>query len=278
MKKTLLLLILLAPLLSAYGQAVEYGNNPKAGNYVLVNDARIYYEVYGSGDPILLLHGGLFGYIDEYAELIPVLSKKFQVIAVAHRGHGKSEIGSRPITYAMLAEDADAVLRAVTKKRAIVVGFNTGAITGMWLNSEYPERVKKLVFIGGTLSEKQYRPNVMNSFAGKSGDYWEENMGDFVTTRKALMPEPERWDDFVEKINYLWEQEVYVHPAQVMNIMNPVMIVIGDRDQYSSVVSALETYELLPNARIAVVPNSDHVVFYYQPEIVENLLLSFVME
>ncbi len=278
MKKTFLTIFLSLLMIAAFAQTVHYGNNPDAGDYVLVNDARIYYEVYGSGDPVLLLHGGLFGYIDEYEELIPVLSKHFQVIAVALRGHGKSEIGTQPITYSMLAEDAHAVLRKVTKKQAIVVGFNTGAITGMWLNAEYPERVKKLVFIGGMLTKDQYKPNAMNSFAGKSGDYWEENMPDFVNARKALMPEPERWDDFVEKLNYIWDPMVYVSPSQVMNIMNPVMIVIGDRDQYSSVLSAIQTYEMLPNARIAVVPNSDHVVFYYQPEIVENILMSFVTE
>ena len=278
MKKTPLLLFLLLIYTVASSQQVQYGNNPEAGHYVLANDARIYYEVYGTGEPILLLHGGLFGYIDEYEELIPVLSRHFQVIAVALRGHGKSEIGSRPITYSMLAEDAHTVLKKVTKKRAVVVGFNIGAITGMWLNAEHPESVKKLVFIGGMLTRDQYRPNTINSFAGKPGDYWEQHMAGFVNSRKALMPEPERWDDFVEKLNNVWEQSVYVSPQQVMNIMNPVMIVIGDRDQYSSVVSAVQTYEMLPNARIAVVPNSDHVVFYYQPEIVENLLMSFVTE
>lgn len=73
---------------------VPYGNNPAAGKYVNVGDANIYYEEYGTGKAVILLHGGIFGYIDEFAELIPVLSKQYHVIAIATRGHGKSGLAA----------------------------------------------------------------------------------------------------------------------------------------------------------------------------------------
>src|SRR5688572_23400591 len=73
--------------------AVPYGANPKAGHYVQAGDARIYYEVYGKGRPVVILHGGVFGSIYEMSEFIDSLKKKFQVIAISTRGHGKSELG-----------------------------------------------------------------------------------------------------------------------------------------------------------------------------------------
>jgi pimeloyl-ACP methyl ester carboxylesterase len=75
-----------------YGQ-IPFGNNPATGGYFNTGDAKIYYEVYGSGKPVVLLHGGIYGYIDEFEKLIPVLSQRYQVIAIATRGHGRSELG-----------------------------------------------------------------------------------------------------------------------------------------------------------------------------------------
>src|ERR1700684_4167557 len=79
---------------------IPYGANPASGHYLQVNGARIYYEIYGSGGtPLVLLHGGLYGYIEEFGELIQELSKHRQVIAIATRGHGKSEVGAQPFSY-----------------------------------------------------------------------------------------------------------------------------------------------------------------------------------
>src|SRR6202012_1664909 len=92
--------------------AIAYGANAAAGHYLTVDDTRIYYETYGSGGtPLVLLHGGVYGYIEEFGELIAELSQHRRVIAIATRGHGKSDIGTKPFSYAMFAEDAVAVIR-----------------------------------------------------------------------------------------------------------------------------------------------------------------------
>ena len=81
---------------AVYGQSLPYGNNPQAGHYLDVGDAKIYYEVYGSGKPVVLLHGGVYGYIDEFEPFIKRLSETRQVICIATRGHGKSEAMTGP--------------------------------------------------------------------------------------------------------------------------------------------------------------------------------------
>jgi pimeloyl-ACP methyl ester carboxylesterase len=83
--------------------AIAYGANAAAGHYLSVDDAKIYYEIYGSGGtPLVLLHGGLYGYIEEFGELIGEMSKNRRVIAIATRGHGRSELGTNPFSYAFV--------------------------------------------------------------------------------------------------------------------------------------------------------------------------------
>ena len=125
--------------------AIPYGNNPKAGKYALAGDARIYYEVYGKGKPLVVLHGGGVGSIYEMAQFIDSLAKSYQVIALSTRGHGRSEIGHTPLTYEQNANDVYAVMQAVTSDSVIVLGFSDGAYAGYKLANMYPARVSKLM-------------------------------------------------------------------------------------------------------------------------------------
>ena len=137
-------------------EAIPYGANPAAGHYMRVDDANIYYETYGSGGtPLVLLHGGLYGYIDEFGDLIGELSQHRRVIAIATRGHGKSDIGTKPFSYALFANDAYAVIRHETAEKVDVLGFSDGAVTSYTLASAHPELIRRLVAIGG--SAKVYR-------------------------------------------------------------------------------------------------------------------------
>ena len=94
--------------------AIPYGNNPETGHFVNVGDAKIYYELYGKGQPVVVLHGGVVGSTYEMHQFIDSLKKGYQVIAVSTRGHGKSELGTEPITYEQKAADVLAVINAET--------------------------------------------------------------------------------------------------------------------------------------------------------------------
>jgi pimeloyl-ACP methyl ester carboxylesterase len=101
-------------------QNIPYGANPAAGHTLRIDDAAIYYEMYGNGGtPLVLLHGGLYGYIEEFGELIQELSRQRRVIAIATRGHGKSDLGTKPLSYALFASDAYAVIRHETSEKSI---------------------------------------------------------------------------------------------------------------------------------------------------------------
>jgi pimeloyl-ACP methyl ester carboxylesterase len=175
-----------------FGQNIPYGDNPVAGRYLNVGDAKLYYEVYGIGSPILLLHGDTFGYIDEFSEYIPLLAKHFRVIAVGMRGHGKSELGTKPYSYKLFAEDAVSILKNETKDSVTVVGFSAGAITAYYLTAYYPEKVKKTVVLAGLLDSTGYRPTALEELKHLTGDDCEKMLPDLVKSRKALMPDPTR--------------------------------------------------------------------------------------
>ncbi len=254
---------------------VVYGNNPQAGHYLNVGDARIYYEVYGQGKPIVLLHGGLFGYINEYEHLIPKLSEKFQVIAIATRGHGKSELGTKPLSYPLFAEDTYAVIRHLTKDSVTVIGFSDGADQAYYLATRHPEAVKRLVAISGNLGTYDMTEESKNSIKQLSAEMLEKDMQGFVSERKKLMPQPELFGKFVTDLLKVWNQPHYIDEATFSKIGCPTLIVAGEKD-VSPIERFVMMHRMLKNSQLAIVPGSDHIVLYRKPKLMQEIILSFV--
>ena len=255
-----------------------YGTNDQAGHYLDVGDAKIYYEVYGEGRPIVLLHGGLYGYINEYEDYIPKLSRHFEVIAIASRGHGRSEIGTKPISYQVLADDAIAVLNRESKESAIVIGFSDGAITAYVLAANYPSIIRKVVAIGGGLALSGYSSEGMAWLNDFTPENFEKHNAKFIAGRKKIMPQPERWNEFLEKMKTAWTEPVWVSPEKARDIQCPVLTIGGDRDDFMTTEQFVQTYRMIPNSQLAIIPNSGHVKSMTNPFVVEDIILPFVMK
>jgi pimeloyl-ACP methyl ester carboxylesterase len=243
------------------GAAVPYGANPAAGHSLRVDDATIYYETYGSGGtPLVLLHGGLYGYIEEFGELIGELSKHRRVIAIATRGHGKSDIGTKPFSYVLFANDAFTVIRHETSEKVDVLGFSDGAVTSYTLASAHPELIRRLVAIGGPRKLADWTPSAQTELRNAKPSDVERDSPQFVSERKKLMPQPERWLEFNEKLNAMWAGPVYVTDEQIQSIKIPTMIVAGDHDPYNQIPKFVELFQLLPKGELAIIPGCGHVV------------------
>jgi len=242
---------------STQTESIPYGNNPKAGKYFNVGDAKLYYEIYGKGKPILMLHGGVYGYIDEFEPFINRLSANYQVICIATRGHGKSEIGKEPFTYKQRAEDAYKVIRSITKDSVLVLGFSDGGYTGFKLASLYPELVRKLIVIGA--SDKPAN-NPGMKFNYNSKDLMKSDSA-FFSSRLKLMPEPGRWNEALSKLNKLYNED-YMSNETFEKIKCPVLIMSGDRDSYHSVEEVLRCAKAIKNSRLSIIPGCSHVVFF----------------
>lgn len=239
-------------------------------------DAKLYYEVYGEGRPLVLLHGGFFGYIDEYAPYISDLSKDFKVIAVATRGHGKSEIGTKEYTEKLFAEDVLSVLNKETKDSATVIGFSSGAITALYLAAHYPERIRKVICLAGSLNNKFKQPGIIDEMKRLTYKDYKAKYSAFFNQREKLMPQPERAAEWLQKMIPMWVADTMVEEEKARLIKCNTLIVAGDRDDYNSVEGFVHMYRTIPNAKLAIIPNCNHTCLIFNKSVMANVVMPFL--
>ncbi|WP_090646382.1 alpha/beta fold hydrolase [Mucilaginibacter sp. OK283] len=234
--------------------AIPYGNNPKAGHYLNTGNARIYYEVYGKGKPLVILHGGIFGSTYEMGRFIDSLSRTYQVIAISTRGHGKSEMGTTEPTYEQKANDVNAIVQATTKDSVIVLGFSDGGYTAYYFAGIYPEKVKKLITIGAGEWLKGSRTfNVTRKDAfGLDSLYWKQQL--------ALSPQPEKLDAWLASINKYYNS-VNISSEVFSKVHCPVLLMAGELDQNARLKTVIAAYYMFPKVQLAIIPNAPHPAF-----------------
>lgn len=236
---------------------INYGYNESVGKYFdVAEDTKLYYEIYGEGEPILLLHGGVYGYIDEFEFFIDKLSKTNQVLCLGTRGHVKSDIGLEPYTYDQRAEDAKKFLEHLGIGKARVIGFSDGGYSAYKLAANYPEKVEKMLVIGaGDIPEG----------SGANYGYSEEKLmkeaGEYFEGRLAAMREPNRWNESLEWLNTLYEKDV-VSKETFEKIECPVLLIAGEKDEYSSPQEILKASEYIEKSNVGIIPGCGHVVLY----------------
>ena len=240
-----------------FSQDIPYGNNPAAGHYFNVGDAKIYYEIYGKGKPIVMLHGGVYGYIDEFSPFISKLTESYQVICIATRGHGKSEIGKQPFSYKQRADDAYKVIRSITKDSVTVIGFSDGGMSGLKLAALYPELVSRLIVMGVGDRPQNRQSEKLN--------YTKESLlksdSAFFAGRLKLMPEPQRWNESLALLTTMYNSD-YMSKETFEKIQCPVLLMNGDRDGYSSLDEFIQCAKYVRNAQVALIPGCYHVIFF----------------
>lgn len=238
----------------AYASSTPYGNNLSVGHYAQTPDAKIYYEIYGQGKPLFVLHGGGVGTPFEMGQLIDTLRENYQVIVVSTRGHGKSEIGNTPITYEQKAEDMIAVMNEVTKEKAVLLGFSDGAYTAYKVASMFPDRVERIVAIGAGTLEPGYFQGDMRL------EDLEKIDPEFIAQQKSLMPEPERWQEFCTKYMSFWST-MKIDREFLQTVQCPVLLIAGDEDDHAPMVTMVKAMQYLPNSRLCIVPKAWHTAF-----------------
>jgi len=248
--------------------------------YADFGETKIYFEVHGSGYPILMLHGG-FSNLEIWEYQIPVLSEEYQVIAMDSRGHGRSTDTEGPITYELLASDAVELLDCLGIERAHVVGWSDGGVTGLHMGITSPERLDKLVTIGATvqgsgslydLFDVMFRNRLLFDF-----------MMDllFRSDYERLNPDPEQWPVFRDKIFELWGGECYFSPkvgeecmAPLEDIDNEVLVMAGKLEMIRKEhTEALHQH--IPNSELLFIPLGTHMVMQERPEEVNEAILDF---
>ncbi|MCR5606047.1 MAG: alpha/beta hydrolase [Treponema sp.] len=253
-----------------------YGNNLKASHYVLSGDARIYYEVYEEkkakeNATVFVFHGGGVGSPFEMGELIDSLRKNHQVVAVSSRGHGHSEIGHSAMTFEQKANDMMTVIKAVTDKKAILVGFSDGAYTAYKVATMYPEAVEKIVIIGaGTLKKGFF------SSDAKVSDLEAVDKA-YIDQLRKIMPEPERYQEFCSNYMLFWSN-MEVGQELFSKIQCPALLIAGDQDDHAPVETMVEAYRMISGSQLCIVPKAGHSAFLNNFDVVWAAVSAFLEE
>ncbi|MET0945225.1 MAG: alpha/beta hydrolase [Flavobacterium sp.] len=262
MKKPFLLfavLFLTFAELSAQTEAtIPYGNNKEAGNFKQINGMQMYYEIYGSGKPLVLLHGN-GGSIKGHSKKIEYFKKYFQVIAIDSRGHGKSvDNSNKQLNYNQMANDVSVLLDSLKIKNANVWGQSDGGILGLLLAIHNPDKVSKLAAFGANL------------YPGKKAVYPEIDKL-VMDTLKATK------DPRTKNLYTLLAYQPDIKDKDLQKIKCPVLIMSGDRDAIT-LEHSIEIFSNIENSNFFVMPGATHFGSYEKPELFNLVVLSFFNE
>jgi pimeloyl-ACP methyl ester carboxylesterase len=255
---------------------IDYGSNLQVGKYLEVNDIKVYYEIYGEGELLLLLHGNS-GSIESFECQIPELSKQFKVIAVDSRAQGRSTDSESDITYALMASDMSEFIAKLNLGSVNVLGFSDGGNIGLELAYAHPEKVKKLITLGANY-------NFENAWAKADSIVMDPNdplitktsslIQKFGSVFKRLSPNPVRVPQIRKKLAALAKKNPNFTIDQLKRITTPVLVVAGDHD----IVKLDQTISLftnLPHSQLFIVPGASHLAFVEQPGLINSVAVNF---
>jgi pimeloyl-ACP methyl ester carboxylesterase len=232
--------------------------------YAPVNGLRMYYEVHGTGDPLVLLHGAYMT-VELMGDLVPALASSRQVIAVELQGHGHTADIDRPFSYEQLADDTAALLAHVGVERADVYGYSLGGGVGLQLGLRHPERVGKLAIASASYSSDGLYPDVTAAIENITPEAFDATPWREAYDRAA--PDPSAFPTLVEKMKHL---DLTPFDWPIDEVTAPVLVLIGDSDG-TRLEHAVEMFRRLgggvfgdlaaelPPSQLAILPGTTHV-------------------
>jgi len=236
---------------------------------VEVAGAKIFYTIYGKGDPVVLLHGGL-GNSEHFGFQLPALVDRFQVIAIDSRGQGRSTKGKGPITYDQMAADVVAVLDKLAIKRASVVGWSDGGEIALKLGIAFADRVDRLFVFGANYDANgsKSRTAPSTTFAA----YTAKCRKDYERLSKPGLP----YNALVDALLPLWRNSTGITKDQLRAIKAPVMMADGDHDEVIVLDQIEEMAKLIPNAKLKVFQDASHFALWQDPDGFNAAMVEFL--
>lgn len=245
-----------------------YGNNKAVGKYVSINGAKIYYEIYGKGDPLLLIHANS-GSIRDMSHQIEYFKTKYKVVVADSRGHGKSGLNTHHLSYQQMAEDWDGLVKHLDLDPINIIGWSDGGIIGLIMGIEKRSKINKIVAMGANI-----RPDdtAVNSWASNIIKEREFKAKEMITKGDKSRD----WSLALQLYGLLLYQPNIGH-SDLKKIVAPVLIMAGDRDIIKN-QHTLEIFENIPNAQLSIMPGETHFTPKSNPHLFNEIVDKFLTE
>jgi pimeloyl-ACP methyl ester carboxylesterase len=279
-KPVLIIAILFFTAFQSYAQQVK----PVQSGYAPVNGIKVYYEVYGEGRPVILLHGAFYTIEMNWGQLIPELSKTRKVIAIEMQGHGHTPFSDRKLSIATLASDVAGVMNYLKIDSADVVGYSMGGSVAYQFAAQNPKRLRKLVIISSTYKSDGWLPVVGSAFKELKPELFKNTP--IKAAYDAVAPDTTKWVKFLQQMFAFAGESFNVGDSNIAKITAPVLIISGDNDGLNKVELA-KTYQLLgggvsadlspmPKSHLAIIPSQSHVSLMMQTKTILDYLNDFL--
>ncbi len=242
---------------------------PAESGYAEVNGIEMYYAVYGEGDPLILLHGGL-GNADYWANQIPAFAEQFKVIVADSRGHGRSTRTEEPYSYQLMASDVLALMDHLDIDKASLVGWSDGGIIGLDIAMNHPERLDRLFAFGANYTIEGLRDDVADSTVFNA--YIERAGKDYEKLSKT----PTEYEAFLNAISGMWATQPNYTADQLRAITVPTAIADGAHDEGIRQEHNAEMAELIPGAKLVILPDLSHFAMWQDPAQFNQAVLDFL--
>ncbi len=228
----------------ASGNKTMYGGNNKTGKYISTRGFKMYYEIYGTGKPLLIIHGN-GGSIKDFSKQIPYFSKEYKVILADSRAQGRSTDTGDSLNYEMMADDLNAMLNELHLDSCYVIGWSDGGINGLLLAIRHPEKVKKLAVTGANLwpDTTAVEPSLY---------HWLANAVDSLSKVKQTTEIKNQY-----KLMAMMTKEPNITPEQLHTIKCPTLVIGGDHDALLPKHTLLIA-DAIPQSYLWIIPNSGH--------------------
>jgi pimeloyl-ACP methyl ester carboxylesterase len=231
--------------------------SPAQSGYAQVNGVRIWYAVFGHGQPVILLHGGLAN-SNYWGHLVPALSNEFQVVVIDSRGHGRSTRNVEPLGYELMATDVLAVMDTLKLDKAAIVGWSDGAIIGLDIAMRHPERLTRL-FAFAANSDPDGVADISQSPVFNV--YMERAKAEY----RELSPAPSDYDAFMGQVTKMWETQPHFSADDLHRIHTPTWIVDADHDEAIKRSNTLFMADQIPGSGLLILPEASHFAFLQDP-------------
>ena len=241
---------------------------PERSGFAAVNGIRLWYAVFGAGSPVILVHGGM-GNSNYWGLQIPALARRFQVIVLDSRGHGRSTRNNEKITYHLMATDVVALMDALHVPKAALVGWSDGAIIGLDIAIHHPDRLTKLFAFAANSDSSALKDvdkdPLFNAYFSRTEEEY-----------KKLSPTPTELKVFLEELDKMWTTEPHFSDDQLRSIKVPTWIVDGDRDEVIKREDTDHMAALIPGAGELILPEVSHFALLQDPGQFNDVLLRFL--